>query len=189
MAEFFKLLNKRRSIRNFEDKEVPLATIREIIKDSCLAPSAVNSQPWRFIIVNNREWIKRLSDESKKNLLAYLENNPDSPIRNYEANLRNPNFNIFYNAPSLVFIVGSKKVRTLRVDCTLAACYFMFSATARGLGTCWIGLGMNIQDPSLLTLIGMPEDCKIVAPVILGYPKRIPSPPKRVEPQILKIVV
>ncbi len=188
MAEFFELLKKRRSIRNFEDKEVPLEIIREIINESCLAPSAENGQPWRFIIVSNRDLIKRLSDESKENIISYIEKNPDSPIKNYETTLRKQNFNIFYNAPCLVFIVGSRKVRTLRVDCALAACYFMFSASARGLGTCWIGLGMNIKDPNLLKLIGMPEDYKIAVPVIVGYPKSIPSPPKRKEPQILKIV-
>jgi nitroreductase len=64
----------------------------------------------------------------------------------------------------------------------------MFSASARDLGTCWIGFGTNIQDPELLKLIGMPEDHKIVAPLILGYPKSIPSLPERLEPQILKIV-
>jgi nitroreductase len=64
----------------------------------------------------------------------------------------------------------------------------MFSASARGLGTCWIGLGMHVQDPDLLKPIAMPEDYKIVAPIILGYPKIIPGPPKRNEPQILKTV-
>jgi len=102
--------------------------------------------------------------------------------------LRNPGFNVFYNAPCLVFIVGPKQVRTLYVDCTLAACYFMFSAAARGLGTCWIGLGTSIEDSALLELIGMPEDCNIVAPMIIGYPKAIPNQPERIEPQILKIV-
>jgi len=74
------------------------------------------------------------------------------------------------------------------VDCVLAACYFMFSASEIGLGTCWIGLGTSIQDPDLLKLIGMPEDHKIVAPLIVGYPKNIPSPAEKIEPQILKIV-
>jgi len=127
MAEFFDLLRTRRSIRDFEDKEVPLDLVLKIIRESCLAPSAQNGQPWRFIIVNNKEWIKRLSDESKKNLLAYLRENPDAPIKKYEAVLRDKHFNVFYNAPCLVYFVGSKKIRTLQVDCALAACYFIFS--------------------------------------------------------------
>ncbi|UCE51281.1 MAG: nitroreductase family protein [Desulfobacterales bacterium] len=188
MAEFIELLKKRRSIRHFENKEVPLKIIRDIIKESCLAPSAANGQPWRFIIINDRDLIKRLSDDAKKNLISYIEKNPDAPTKKYEAALRNPDFNVFYNAPCLVYIVGSKQVRNLYVDCALAACYFMFSASERGLGTCWVGLGTSIQDPNLLKLIGMPEDHKIVAPLIIGYPNSIPSPPERNEPQILKIV-
>lgn len=188
MAEFNEVLKKRRSIRDFQDKEVLLDIIRDIIKESCLAPSAANGQPWRFIIVNNKDVIKRLSDDTKKNLISYIEKNPDAPTKKYEAALRNPDFNVFYNAPCLVYIAGSKQVRNLYVDCALAACYFMFSASERGLGTCWVGLGTSIQDPDLLKLIGMPEDQKIVAPIIVGYPKSIPSLPERNEPQILKIV-
>jgi nitroreductase len=188
MTDFFELLQTRRSIRQFEDKEVALETIREIIEDSCLAPSAANGQPWRFIVVNNKDLIKRLSDESKQNILAFIEQNPESTSKKYEAAMRNPDFNVFYNAPCLVYIVGSKQARNLYVDCSLAACYFMFGATARGLGTCWVGLGTSILDPDLLELMQVPEDHKIVAPLILGYPKGIPGTPQRNEPQILKIL-
>jgi len=188
MAEFIELLKKRRSIRNFQDKEVSLDIIKDIIKESCLAPSAANGQPWRFIVVNNRNLIKTLSDDSKKNLLLSIEKNAGSPSKKYEAALRNPDFNVFYNAPCLVYIVGSKEVRSLYVDCALAACYFMFSSSERGLGTCWVGLGTSIKDPDLLKLIGMSEGHKIVAPIIVGYPKSIHSSPERNEPQILKIV-
>lgn len=62
------------------------------------------------IIVNNKDLIKRLSNESKKNLLSEIEKSSDSPSKNYEKVLRNPNFNIFYNAPCLVYIVGSKDI-------------------------------------------------------------------------------
>ncbi|MBW2613982.1 MAG: nitroreductase family protein, partial [Deltaproteobacteria bacterium] len=93
-----------------------------------------------------------------------------------------------YNAPSLVFIVGSKETRNLYVDCTLAAGYFMFCASARDLGTCWVGLGESIYDPALLERMGMPDNHKIVAPLILGYPKNIPAIPERMEPSILNIV-
>jgi nitroreductase len=188
MAEFSELLKKRRSIRDFEDRQVPTNIVRDIIKDTCLAPSAANRQPWRFVIINDKDLIKQLSDESKNNLIADIEKSPGSPNKNYEAALRNPEFNVFYNAPCLVFIVGSKHVRSLYVDCALAASYFMFCASERGLGTCWVGLGTSIQDPELLGHLGMSEDHTIVAPIILGYPKSVPSAPERNEPQILKIV-
>jgi nitroreductase len=188
MAEYMDFLNERRSIRDYEDKEVPLETILDMIRESCLAPSSSHGQPWQFIVVTNREMIKRLSDESKRNLIADMERTPASPSRNYEAVLRDKNFNIFYNAPSLIFIGGSKGIRSLHVDCALAACYLMFSACARKLGSCWIGLGKFIQDPELRRLIGMPKEYEIVAPVILGYPRSIPDIPQRNDPQILMIV-
>ena len=188
MADFSELLNKRRSIRDFEDRIVSLDLVNEIIKDSCFAPSSGDGQPWRFIIVNNKESIKKLSDESKKNILCYIEKNPDAPVKQYETTLRNKEFNVFYNAPCLVYIGGSEKVRSLQVDCALAACYFMFSAAAKGLGTCWIGLGTDIQDPNIREFVGMPEDYRIVAPVVIGYPKNIPNMPEARKANILNVV-
>lgn len=188
MTSFFDLLKKRRSIRDYEEKDVPLDLVKEIIRESCLAPSSGNGQPWRFIIINNRDWIEKLSDESKKNILSFIEQNPDAPLKQYETVLRDKHFNVFYNAPCLVFIGGSKKTGSIQVDCALAACYFMFSAQARGLGTCWIGLGTNIQNPEIRKQIGMPEDYRIVAPIIIGYPRTIPDTPERMDPHILKTV-
>ena len=51
MTDFAVLLKKRRSIRDYEDKQVPLETIKEIIKEGCLAPSSGHGQPWQFIII------------------------------------------------------------------------------------------------------------------------------------------
>ena len=186
--DYSALLKKRRSVRDYEDKEVPLEILIEIINESCLAPSSFNRQPWRFIIITNREVIRRISEESKRNLLKEIERNPGFMSSEYEAMLRNQHFNVFYNAPCLVFIVGPKNLRSIEVDCTLAASYFMFSACARGLATCWIGLGRFINDRDLLELIGLPESDRIVAPIIIGYPKEIPGVPDRLGPEILKIV-
>ena len=184
----FLTLCVKSSHRDFEDKNVPLDIISEIIRESCLTPSSGNRQPWRFIIINDRALIKRLSGESKKNLVSYIEKNPDAPVKKYEDALRNKNFNVFYNAPSLIYILGLKEVDSFQIDCVLATSYFMFSAAERGLGTCWVALGKNIQDPGLLDEIGMPEDCRIVEPIIVGYPRAIPDIPERMKTQIFRIV-
>ena len=60
--DFKELLEKRRSVRDFEDKEVPLDLIKEIINDSIKAPNASHRQPWSFIIVNNKDMMKRISE-------------------------------------------------------------------------------------------------------------------------------
>ena len=185
--DFQELLIKRRSIRNFQKKEVPIDVITEIIKETCMAPSARHSQPWKFIVITHKETIKRLSDESKKNILADIARFPESHLKQYETAMNNERFNVYWNAPCLIFIAGPKTHDFLHCDCSLAAAYLMFSATDKGLGTCWIGLGEYIRNSELRKEIGLTEDDQIIAPVILGYPKSIPEPRERKEPEIVMI--
>jgi nitroreductase len=185
---FTEMLKYRRSIRRFQDKSVPLETIQEMIKESTLAPNAGNEQPWKFIIVDNRKMLERMSDESKKNILARIAANPNDRAKKYQGMLQNEAFNVFYNAPGLVIILGPSNLKNLYVDCALAAGYFMMAATSRGLGTCWINLGAEIKDPDMISELGIPDGCRIVAPIIVGYPEKIPAAPKRREPEILKII-
>lgn len=182
------LLLKRRSIRNFSNKSVPNETIIKIIKESTYAPSSRNDQPWKFIIVNDRSLMKRISDEAKSNILKRVEINPNDYAKRYEKMLKNDNYNIFYNAPSVVFIIGEKKIKNMRINCSLAASYFMMSAASQGLGTCWINFGTIIKSPEILNELGIPDDCEIVAPIIIGYPSKIPNMPTRKDPEILKII-
>jgi nitroreductase len=188
LSEFNNLLRNRRSIRNFQEREVPLDLVKQIIRDATLAPSAGDSQPWQFVIVRNRALINKLSYESKQNLLALIEADPEHYVRQYEKYLIDDAYNVYYNAPCLVFIGGNKDYQNLFVDCSLAASYFMMSAAARGLGTCWIGLGSAIRTHELREALGMDATYQIVAPIIIGYPAEIPDVPERNEPEILEIV-
>ena len=188
MIDFQNLLQKRRSIRDFQLKNVPLDIIKDIIKDSCLAPSASNGQPCQFIIISNKDVMKRISDECKKNLLNDFSGSDTTLSKSYEAIPKDEKFHIFYNAPCVIYIVGSRDVHSLDLDCTLAASYMMFSAAQRGFGTCWIGFGVNIRDKKLRKEIGLPDNSLIIAPLIIGYPKAMPAPPERKEPQIIKII-
>ena len=185
---FEELLKRRRSVRNFKDTPVPLEVIKEMIKECTLAPNAGNDQPWKFIIVNNKEMMKRISDESKKNILACISANPNHYAKKYEGLLKDESFNAFYNAPTLVLILGVSTVKDLYQDCSLAAGYFLFAAASRDIDTCWINLGSEIHDPQMRKELGVPDDCTIVAPIILGYAAKVTPIPKRKEPEILKII-
>jgi len=188
MAEFSRLLSDRRSIRKYTDEKVDIELVRELIKESTLAPNSGNRQPWRFSIVNDMDLMRRISDESKKNILAAIAEDPDSSRKQYAGALKNPDFNVFYNAPCLVFIFGDKAHRSIYVDCALAASYFMLAAADRGLGTCWVALGGEIRDPELLETVGLSEADAVVAPIILGRPAVIPKAPARKDPEIVKTI-
>jgi nitroreductase len=184
---FEDLLTQRRSIRKYTATPVPIEVIQAIIRDSTLAPNAGNEQPWIFIIVNDKQMLARISDESKQNINARIAANPDDYARKYRGMLQDKSFNVFYNAPCLVMILGSSGLKNLHVDCALAAGYFMMAATARGLGTCWVNLGAEIHDPRMRAALGIPENTTIVAPITVGYPEKIPPAPKRSKPAILRV--
>lgn len=185
---FTELLLKRRSVRDFEDQAVPVELVKTLINDSIKAPNSGNNQAWKFIIVNNREMIRRMSDAGKAAILEEIEIDPNSLMKRYEKPLRNDRFNVFYNAPCLVCIVGMRDDPTIAMDCALAGSYLMLSATANGLATCWVALGAEIRDPALLSELGMPEGHRIHAPVVVGYPKEIPRMPDRREATVISII-
>ena len=182
------LLHTRRSVRNYREDPVSIDLVQEMIHESTLAPSAGNEQPWQFIIVTDKTLLKTMSDASKQYLLDRIAANPQDYARKYQGMLEKVAYNVFYNAPCLVIIGGPSEAKNLVADCALAACYFMLAAAARKLGTCWVNLGAEIHDPDMRQTLGMSENYQIVAPIIVGHPVAIPSPPKRREAQILKVI-
>ena len=188
MIKYSELIKNRRSIRDFKEQKIDNDILWGILHDACLAPSASNGQPWKFIIVQNQQIMKKISAESKKNLIYEIESDPNSKFEQYKKMLQNDDFNVFYNAPCLVLICGKKETEFFERDCTLAVACFMFAAVAKGLGTCWIGLGDKIKDSAIKKEIGLPDDQEIVASIIIGYPTSIPKPTPRNDPVILKII-
>ena len=186
--DFKELLEQRRAVRDFEDKEVATDVLKEMVDDAIMAPNASHRQPWKFVIVNNKTMMKRMSDASKKTIIAGIEKDPNSPMKGYLAVLQDENFNVFYNAPALICVVSKIKGALHDVDCALTASYLMFSATSRGLGTCWVAQGAEVRDEDLLRELAIPEGYRIYAPIIVGYPKMIPPAPERKPVDILQII-
>jgi len=185
---FSELLQKRRAVRDYEDRAVPLTVVEEILQDATLAPSASNNQPCRFAVVQCRKTIRALSDESRANLLRDNEEKKIQLSPEYISYLKNEQTNVFYNAPCLIYIAGARQVRTLEVDCALAASYIMFAATDRGLATCWVAMGANLRDPQLRAQLGFDENHRIVTPLAIGYPAAIPAASARHAPQIVRVI-
>jgi nitroreductase len=185
--EFSQLLKIRRSVRKFKDTSVPRELLDDMIAHATLAPNAGNRQPWTFIVIQDPALMKQLSDDSKASILADIKADPGSSLKVYESHMKNPDFNVFYNAPCLIYIAGRADIPTMAKDCALAASYLMLSAASRGLGSCWIELGRFIRDPDLIRTIRLPEGAEIHAPLVVGYPATIPAIPKRNQPVIVNI--
>ncbi|WP_424357463.1 nitroreductase family protein [Methanocella sp. MCL-LM] len=178
----------RRSIRNFTPEPVPDEIIEEIIKAGTYAPSAVNKQPWRFVIVKNRELIHRYAEQAKKGWLKLYQGSDDPERQGLVKFMSSLKTDIFYDAPVLVLVFSSPDAFRGDIDCTLAAGNMMLAAHSMGIGSCWIGLAMALgSDPAFLEEIGVPQDYKLIAPLIFGYPeKKSPRAPARNRDVVLK---
>jgi len=183
MNEVFENIYSRRSVRNYKPTDVPDDIIRELIKAGTYAPSAVNRQPWRFVVIKNKEMITQFSDRAKKLWLAWLDNvdlssDPELKRLAIERQQR-PEFNIFYGAPVLILIFATSRASSrhgalaeaeniMLVDgCAAAAQNMMLAARSLGIGSCWIGFGMPLDsDQEIRQELNVPDGYRLMAPLI-----------------------
>jgi nitroreductase len=180
----------RRSVRDYKPDDVPDEILKELINAGTYAPSAVNRQPWRFVVIKDRDMISRLSARAKKTLLEHAEKATDPHVKQMLGAMRMPEFNIFYNAPVLVLIFAAPDAYSPEYDCALAAENMMLAARSLGIGSCWIGFGMPLgSDKEVLDELKVPANHKLMAPLIFGYPvKDLQTAPKRNEDVVLNWV-
>jgi nitroreductase len=185
--DVFKNIYLRRAVRDYKPYDVPDDLIRELIKAGTYAPSAMNRQPWRFVVVKDRDVIARLSERSKKLLLDGTGKGDDPEAEHLATALRMPGFNIFYNAPVLILIFATPDAMSPERECSLAAENMMLAGRSLGIGSCFIGLALPLgSDDATLEELKVPKGYRLVAPLIFGYPvKDIETAPPRKEDVIL----
>jgi nitroreductase len=149
----YDIILSRRSVRRYEEKEIPKDVLEKIIEAGRQSPSAANRQPYRFIIVDDSELKKEL------------------PGR----------FSRFLKKAPLV-IVGCANIKALltgkwaTIDTTIALENMMIAAWSLGLGSCWIG---SFNEQKVKDLLKIPKDWKVVALISLGYPAETPKARKK----------
>jgi nitroreductase len=172
----------RRAVRAYTSGAVEEETIRSLLRAAVQAPSAMNRQPWLFAVVEDRARLRRYSERAKAMLLEAK----DAKTSHYAAMLRDPSFNIFYDAGCLVAIGVGETTAYSAADCWLAASNLMLGARDRGLGTCCIGFAIPILNtPDVKAELGFPRDGAVIAPIILGHPAVEPPAVARALPNIV----
>jgi nitroreductase len=170
-------------VRNYSDKEVPDEIIKEIIRAGTYAPTAMNQQPWRFVVVKNKKLIEEYDERAKKLFVAAFKDTTIPAMAAYVRNLSKPEARLFYGAPVLILVFASPDV-VMDHDCALAAENMMLAAHSLGIGSCWIGLALHLGwDTEFLKEAGVPEGHKLVAPLIFGYPEKgeLKAPPRKTD--------
>jgi nitroreductase len=156
---------------------VPKAIIEKLLDSGVSAPSGMNAKPWRFVVIENRDAIEKLSRRIKELLLGMQW--PDEIKQNFKAEKDT----IFYGAPLLILICVPKKEEWKTVnllDCGLAAENMFLTAYQEGLGSCFIGFGNFLnQDPKTLAEYGVPDAHEVMASLVFGYPAESPASKKK----------
>ncbi|MBO8138008.1 MAG: nitroreductase [Desulfotomaculum sp.] len=172
--ETIEAIKTRRSIRKYKDTPVDKELVKELIELAAWAPSAMNIQPWAFLVLEGKEYLKELSTKAKELMLANIDKRPE--LKKYQKRLEDENYNVFHNASTVVAIYGSTDTSWYIYDCSLAAQNFMLAAHDKGLGTCWIGFAHFLFDSEeFKQKHNIPEKYRIVAPFTLGYPEKQPA--------------
>ena len=97
----------RRSVRDYLPDDVPDEIIRELIRAGTYAPSAANKQPWRFVVIKNKELIMKLSDKAKELWMDQAAKTSQPELKSLVNMVSRPGFNIFFNAPLLIMIFSA----------------------------------------------------------------------------------
>jgi nitroreductase len=153
-------LKTRRSIRRFTQDPVPDAVLRDIVDCARLAPTAMNRQPWTFVVVQDGSRRSRIAD-----LTGHATFLADAPV-----------------AIAVFCSSGDYWVE----DGSAATMNLLNAAHASGLGSCWVaGHPMTYADP-IAAMLGAPNEQKLLAIVAIGYPAESPAPEKRTLDDVLR---
>ncbi len=184
----------RRSVRAYTEEPISEEKIREIINAGVHAPNGANSQPLRFAVITNADKKKQYSDVSKalfvENMRKAMAEAPPDKKKFFEVyieKLSKPEFDIFYGAPILILIYSSPESFTQVEDGSLAAENMMLAAHSMGIGSCWVGFASPLgYVPEIFKELNVPEDHRLIAPLVFGYPKKKDmAPTQRMEPKIM----
>jgi nitroreductase len=183
----------RRSVRAYEHQRVEQSTIRALLDAAVQAPTAMHEEPWLFIVVQDRVLLHQLSDRVKATWMR--DATPKSERRaerrselhgEFIERLRDPGFDVFYGAGTLIVICARRMDTFVVADCWLAAQNLMLAATALALGTCCIGAAVEaLNSKEMKAAVGIPADVHAVAPIVVGVPAGNTPAVARREPDIV----
>lgn len=153
----------RRSIRRYKDQPVEKEKIDKILKAAMYAPSSHNSQPWHFIVIDNKEILNKIAD-----VHPYAKMCRESPVG--------------------ILICGDREIENLEgyiaLNCAVAAENILLAAHELDLGSVWIAVYPRQERIKIFKeLFNLPDTILPIAMIAIGYPDEKKNQPERFKPE------
>lgn len=172
MNETIRVIKSRRSIRKFKATQILDSALQEILECAILAPNAGNQQKWHFTVIWNRDVLNIMASMMKENMM-------NSGIEFLMEKAKNPNFDPFGGAPTLILITADKTARFVEIDCAAAAENIMIAAESLGIGTHIMTstelIFTSKKGEELKRKLKIPEGYNHICTIAIGYKDEEPS--------------
>ena len=147
------VLKTRHSVRAYTDQPVPREVLEDIVDCGRLAATAINIQPWEFVVVTEGATLRKLAETTDHGRFIAA-------------------------APACV-VVLSQSTKYYLEDGSAATQNILLAACARGLGACWVAGDKKPYAENICKIVGAPEGFRLVSLIPMGYPAENPQKPKR----------
>ncbi len=183
--ELAEVIRGRRSVRRFKPDPVPREVLEKLLELAQWAPSAMNGQDWRFIVVGGekKEALLKITATAFDQFRPILEKNfPDKPKVLEASKLF---FETYGSAPVIIlaygghFPMGDPDPYSI----SLAVQNLLLAAHDAGLGAVWADAAVFYKEKEINALMGM-EGRKLVCLIPVGYPAEAPKAPPRREGRV-----
>ncbi|PKM56184.1 NAD(P)H-dependent dehydrogenase/reductase [Petrocella atlantisensis] len=148
-----RLLVNRRSIRKYKTQKVECEKVDKLLTAALLAPSSRGRKPWGFLVVDDEDILKQLS-QAKEHGSQFIS-----------------------KVPQVIVVFGDTMVSDMCVeDCSIAATYIQLEAERLGLGSCWVQIRERLtkkgtsSEGYVKALLSIPDHFMVEAIIAIGYP-------------------
>jgi nitroreductase len=159
IMEALEAIAKRRSIRKYKAGDVSKEMLSKLVDAGRLAPTGNNEQPWEFVVITEKEKLRRMAD-----------------LAEYGKFIR--------DVPACIVVLCLPS-RHYVEDGSAATTQILLAATALGLGACWVAGHGKAYGEQIVALCGAPAEYKLISMIAVGQIAEIPSPSKRSLDEVL----
>lgn len=159
MNSFLSLAKQRQSDRAFDPgRPVEKEKLQRILDAACIAPSACNSQPWHFIVVDDPELKNQVADATSSRVLGINHFTKQAPVH----------IVVVEEKPNLSAGFGSwvKDKNFAHLDVGITAAHIVLAAEDEGLGSCIIGW---FDEVKMRKLLNIPSGKRVLLDIVIGY--------------------